>query len=233
MVKILLVEDALEMAASIKRTLEADGHIIKLAADGETALTLFEKDPPDLIILDWMLPGIDGLAVLRHIRVVSAVPVLMLSALSEVNQRVMGLEVGADDYLAKPFDAHELRARVRALLRRTEMIQQTLLSDRQQRQGKVSYGTMLMLDPDSREATLHDQPLALTQTEFDLLYLFLQNPGRAFSRAYLLDAIWGENYFSGDRSVDNAMLRLRSKLEGLSDAIETVWGVGYRLKKPS
>jgi DNA-binding response OmpR family regulator len=153
---------------------------------------------------------------------------LMLTARSEEMDRVIGLEVGADDYLTKPFSTRELIARVRALFRRIAHVQQILEADRRQGSDAITYRS-LCLEPEAYRVTLSGVPLDLTRTEFDLLYLLLRNPGRAFSRAYLLDAVWGESYVTGDRSVDNAVLRLRKKLGTLGDCIETVWGVGYRL----
>jgi DNA-binding response OmpR family regulator len=227
---ILLVEDELELARIIARELKAAGYRVKHVADGETALQRFAEEPPDLVILDWMLPGVDGLQVLRRIRRSSPVPVLMLTARGEEVDRVIGLEVGADDYLTKPFGMRELLARVRALLRRIARVQQLLQADRRQDADLLDYGP-LRLDPEAFSATLDGSPLTLTRTEFDLLCLLVRYPGRAFSRAYLLDAVWGQNYVAGDRSVDNAMLRLRRKLGAVGAAIETVWGVGYRLAK--
>jgi DNA-binding response OmpR family regulator len=230
LLKILLVEDERKLAQVIAGELRAAGYEPLHAADGLAALELFARHAPDLVILDWMLPGLDGLDVLRRIRQGgSAVPVLMLTARSEEMDRVIGLEVGADDYLTKPFGMRELVARVRALLRRLEHVQRVLEADRRIEAQAVRYGG-LCLDPEAYTATMDGQPLDLTRTEFDLLHLMMRNPGRAFSRAYLLDAVWGENYVSGDRSVDNAVLRLRRKLGPMGDAIETVWGVGYRLE---
>ncbi len=235
---ILLVEDELKLAQVIVRELQAAGYETIHAADGLAALDMFARHSPDLVILDWMLPKLDGLEVLRRIRQggrqggaddrAAAVPVLMLTARSEEIDRVIGLEVGADDYLTKPFSVRELIARVRALLRRMDRVQQILQADRRTETQAVRYGG-LCLEPEAYRATLEGQPLDLTRTEFDLLHLLMRNPGRAFSRAYLLDAVWGENYVAGDRSVDNTVLRLRKKLGDLGEAIETVWGVGYRL----
>jgi DNA-binding response OmpR family regulator len=177
-----------------------------------------------------MLPRLDGLEVLRHIRQESPVPVLMLTARDEETDRVIGLEVGADDYLTKPFGMRELIARIRALLRRIERVQQIVEADRASAEGVLTYGP-LHLDPEAYRATLGGERLDLTRTEFELLHLLMRNPGRAFSRSYLLDAVWGETYVTGDRSVDNAILRLRRKLGDLAEAIETVWGVGYRLRR--
>jgi DNA-binding response OmpR family regulator len=227
MTTILLVEDAPDLARTIERELAAGGYEILHAADGVTALQAASRQP-DLVILDWMLPKLDGLEVLRRVRQTSAVPVLMLTARAEEADRVVGLEVGADDYLTKPFSMRELLARVHALLRRIEHVQAILAADQRGDTAPVARGP-LRLDPAARLATLDGAPLDLSRTEFDLLHLFMRNPGRAFSRSYLLDTVWGEDYVTGDRSVDNAVLRLRKKLGAWGEAIETVWGVGYRL----
>jgi DNA-binding response OmpR family regulator len=228
MATILLVEDAVDLAQVIVRELEAAGYRVLHAADGLSALQSHARHQPDLVILDWMLPELDGLEVLRQIRQTSVIPVLMLTARDEEADRVIGLEIGADDYLTKPFSMRELIARVRALLRRIERVQQILEADRARSDVVTTYGPLL-LDPEAYRTTLDGEPLDLTRTEFELLHLLLRNPGRAFSRSYLLDMVWGETYVAGDRSVDNVILRLRRKLGPLGDAIETVWGVGYRL----
>jgi DNA-binding response OmpR family regulator len=229
MATILLVEDASDLAQVVARELEASGYAVLVAGDGVTAVQMHEREQPALVILDWMLPQLDGLAVLRRIRQAAATPVLMLTARGEETDRVLGLEVGADDYLTKPFSTRELIARVRALLRRDELIRQTLSADREGSGEQISRGP-LRLDPAAHQATLDGEPLDLSPTEFALLHLLLRSPGRAFSRSYLLDTVWQESYVGGDRSVDNAVLRLRKKLGPLGDAIETVWGVGYRLR---
>ncbi len=233
MTTILLVEDAADLAAVTARDLEAAGYEVVHAADGVQALELYAARKPDLVILDWMLPKLDGLDVLRRMREAAAAgapPVLMLTARREEADRVIGLEVGADDYLTKPFSMRELIARVRALLRRIERVQEIVNADRRgdAETAPLSYGP-LRVDPAAYAATLDGKPLDLTRTEFALLHLLLRNPGRAFSRQYLLDTVWGEHYIAGDRSVDNAVLRLRKKLGVIGDAIETVWGVGYRM----
>jgi DNA-binding response OmpR family regulator len=232
MTTILLVEDALDLAGVIRRELEAQGYEVQTAADGLTALQLFSARPPELVILDWMLPKLDGLEVLRRMRQTSAVPVLMLTARGEETDRVVGLEVGADDYVTKPFGMRELAARVHALLRRAERVQAVIAADRSSEIETLMCGP-LRLEPAAYRATLAEAPLELTRTEFDLLHLLLRNPGRAFSRTYLLDTVWGQNYVAGDRSVDNTVLRLRRKLGTLGEAIETVWGVGYRFNPPA
>ncbi|MHB0859214.1 MAG: response regulator transcription factor [Anaerolineae bacterium] len=226
---VLLVDDALELARAIRRELESANYHVVTASDGLTALRLCADEHPDAIILDWMLPRLDGLEVLRRLRAESAVPVLMLTARSDETDRVVGLELGADDYLTKPFSMRELVARVRALLRRSELVQQVVSSDQGVALKPLRHGPV-HLDPHDHRVTLDGEPLELTPTEFSLLQLFLRNPGRAFSRAYLLDTVWGARFEAGDRSVDNTILRLRKKLGSHGEQIETVWGVGYRLR---
>jgi DNA-binding response OmpR family regulator len=232
MATVLLVEDTVELARVIVRELEAAGFRVLHAADGPAALALAARELVDAVVLDWMLPGMDGLEVLRRLRQAAATPVLMLTARSEEADRVIGLEVGADDYLTKPFSMRELVARVRALLRRADLIRETLATDRAGDGQPLCHGA-LRLDPAAHAATLGGEPLDLSPTEFGLLGLLLRSPGRAFSRAYLLDTVWKEAYVGGDRSVDNVVLRLRRKLGPEGDAIETVWGVGYRLRQES
>jgi DNA-binding response OmpR family regulator len=228
MTDVLLVEDEPELRRLVLRELEAAGYQVRYAADGPAAVRLLAEAPPDLVVLDWMLPGLDGLEVLRRLRQTSSVPVLMLTARAEEVDRVVGLEVGADDYLTKPFGMRELVARVRALLRRHARLTEMLAADHAEASDVLQLGP-LTLDPAARLAHLDGAPLELTRTEFGLLHLLLRNQGRAFSRAYLHDAVWGEPAVEGDRSVDNAILRLRKKLGALGESIETVWGVGYRL----
>ncbi|HZC08309.1 MAG TPA: response regulator transcription factor, partial [Ktedonobacterales bacterium] len=229
MPSILLVEDAQELARVVARELEAAGYRVTHVGDGVLALEAHTRERPDLVILDWMLPGLDGLAVLRRMRESAATPVLMLTARNEEADRVIGLEVGADDYLTKPFSMRELLARVRAMLRRVELIRQTVTADREPGATPLRYGALL-LDPTARLVTLDGAPIDISATEFALLQLLMRSPGRAFSRAYLLETVWAEDYIGGDRSVDNAVLRLRKKIGPLGEAIETVWGVGYRLR---
>jgi len=153
----------------------------------------------------------------------------MLTARGQETDRVVGLELGADDYLTKPFSMRELLARVRALLRRAQVIQQILIADQNAAGIPLTYDR-LHLNPESHLVTLDGVPLDLSPIEFALLHLFIRSPGRAFSRAYLLDTIWGETYVGGDRSVDNTILRLRKKLGTMGEAIKTVWGIGYKLR---
>ncbi len=225
---ILFVEDALDLATVVKKECEAVGYKVTHTDHGEVALQLIQQNEYQLVLLDWMLPGMDGLSILRRLRETSAVPVLMLTARDAEIDRVLGLEVGADDYLTKPFSIRELLARVRAMLRRRELIEQTLMNDRKAETALVMGD--LRIEPDQHSVSVQGEIIDLTKTEFALLYLLVSNQGRVFSRSYLLDTVWGENYIDGDRSVDNAILRLRKKLMTMGDSIETVWGVGYRWK---
>jgi DNA-binding response OmpR family regulator len=226
---VLIVEDAGDLAHLIQRELARAGFEAHLAADGLRGLELHASLKPDLIILDWMLPKLSGIDVLRHIRETATTPVILLTARSEEAERVMGLDAGADDYVTKPFSTQELVARTRALLRRVDMVRRTIEADRSMAQETITRGP-LRLDPSAHTASVAGERVDLTPTEFELLHLMLRNPGRAFSRAYLLDAIWDAEYVGGDRSVDNAILRLRKKLGTMADDIETVWGVGYRMR---
>lgn len=227
MTKILLVEDNQDLANIIQRDL-AEAHFdVYHAADGLRALELHAQYTPDLILLDWMLPKLDGIDVLRQIREHSATPVIMLTARNEELDRVMGLEAGADDYLTKPFSSLELIARVKAMLRRFEVIEQMLRQDKENPDTRVSWQG-LELDPAAYRATLNGTVLDLSRTEFNVLRLFLHNIGRAFSRDYLLETVWEVDYIGGDRAVDNTILRLRKKLGEMGNQIKTVWGVGYR-----
>jgi DNA-binding response OmpR family regulator len=225
MAKILIVEDEHELAALIRRQIEGEGHSALVAHDGQTALLLAAQTAPDLVILDWMLPGLDGLAVIRRLRERSIVPVIMLTARDAEADRVLGLEVGADDYLTKPFSLRELLARVRAQLRRIELLTRTAEDD----QAPIRIDG-LALDPLARRVTVDGRTLELTVKEYDLLLLLARNPGRSFSRDYLLDHIWGADYEGGDRTVDTHIVRLRRKLGDLGERIATVWGVGYRFE---
>lgn len=231
MTTILLVEDTLNLAHVIIRELEAQHYRVIHASDGLAALCLHEKEHPDVVILDWMLPGLDGLEVLRRIHQEAATPVLMLTARSEEFDRVLGLEMGADDYLTKPFSMRELIARVHVLLRRVEQIQHIVNADRTGEGQEVLHYGSLSLDPQAHMVMLDGTEIELSMNEFEILRLLLRSPGRTFSRSYLQEAVWKTSYLGGDRSVDNAMLRIRKKLGPLGESIETVRGVGYRLRR--
>lgn len=225
MATILIVEDEHELAALIRRQLEGEGQTALVAHDGPTALIIAAQAAPDLVILDWMLPGLDGLTVMRRLRERSTVPVLMLTARDDEADRVLGLEVGADDYMTKPFSLRELMARVRAMLRRVELLTRPAA----EAAAPLSL-ERLLIDPLARRVEVDGLPLELTVKEYDLLLLLARHPGRSFSRAYLLDHIWGADYEGGDRTVDTHIVRLRRKLGEVGERISTVWGVGYRFE---
>jgi len=229
MTTILLVEDEARLAQTIICGLGKHGYTILHAADGQAAMRLMEQHHPDLVILDWVFPALVGMQVLRRLRQVSSAPVLMLTARDEVADQGIGLELGADDYLTKPFDMVELARRVHTLLRRVERVQRIVSQDREKRPQPLTYQD-LTLDPRRRQVTIVGQPVDLTALEFGLLTLLFRNPGRVFSRAYLLETLWEGIPTQGERSVDDAVLRLQEKLAPRGELIETVRGVGYRLR---
>jgi DNA-binding response OmpR family regulator len=227
MATILLVEDERDLSNLLRRHLADEGHRVLQAFDGPSALQAAAAERLDLVILDWMLPGLDGLEVCRRIRRDSVVPILMLTARSEEIDRVLGLEVGADDYLTKPFSIRELLARVRAILRRVELLRG---ADADEAPPPVLAAGPLRVDLGQHAVSLDGHEVDLTPKEFDLLVLLLRHPGRAFSRDYLIEKVWGYEAAGSDRTVDTHVLRLRKKLGPAGDRIETVWGVGYRFK---
>lgn len=230
--RVLLVEDESDIADMLALNLRAEGFDVEIAATGEDGMALFTASPPSLIILDLMLPGTDGLEICRRIRASAEyVPIIILSAKSSETQRVVGLELGADDYLTKPFSMAELVARVHAVMRR--MIAAERLA--QTRAGIIHHGP-LHIDPIAREVRLGDRDIALTSKEFDLLAFFARNAGRAFKRMELLDHVWGRAHEGYEHTVNSHINRLRNKIE--SDPakpgyILTVWGVGYRFASPT
>jgi len=230
MTTILIVEDERNLSNLIRRNLEEKGYRVLQVFDGPSALEAATDAAPDLIILDIMLPSMDGLEVCRRLRQRSIVPILMLTARAQEIDRVLGLELGADDYLTKPFSMRELKARVRAILRRVEMIHAASAPSLEQ----VVTVAGLRLDPVSYEATLDGQVVELTPKEFALLYLLVRHPGRAFSRAYLLDEIWGYETAAYDRTVDTHVYRLRQKLGAESEVVRrivAVRGIGYKFER--
>lgn len=228
--RVLLVEDDDSLATAVARELGGAGLAVLRAVTGEEALRVVEREAVDLVLLDWGLPGIDGLEVLRRLRRTSAVPVLMLTARDEEADRVLGLEVGADDYLVKPFAPRELLARARALLRRAAWLRDALTRDREGAAAPVELGR-LRVHPDEHRASLDGEPVELTRLETGLLTVLARHPGRVFSRTYLLETLWKDAADSGERAVDNAVSRLRKKLGPYGERIEAVWGAGYRLRK--
>ena len=223
--KILVVDDERVLVKGIKFNLESEGYQVEVGYDGEQAVELARSGAFDLIILDLMMPKIDGLQACMRIREFSNVPVIMLTARSEDADKIIGFECGADDYITKPFNILELKARVRALLRRAGM-------SHQKEAGRLTIGH-ITLDADARAAWKEGKSVDLTAKEFDLMELLMRNPGRVYSRENLLNVVWGYEYAGDYRTVDVHVRRLREKLE-LDPAnpryILTKWGVGYYLK---
>ena len=225
--KILVVDDEKVLVKGIKFNLESEGYQVEVGYDGEEAVELARSGGFDLIILDLMMPKIDGLQACMRIREFSNVPIIMLTARSEDTDKIIGFECGADDYITKPFNILELKARVRALLRRAGMAAQQMGGGRKLVIGHIT------LDPDARAAWKDGKSVDLTAKEFDLMELLMRNPGRVYSRENLLNVVWGYEYAGDYRTVDVHVRRLREKLE-LDPAnptyILTKWGVGYYLK---
>jgi two-component system response regulator MprA len=223
--KILVVDDERAVRESLRRALELEGYEIELAGDGSEALYRLEaNEEPDAMILDVLMPGVDGLEVCRRIRGSgSKLPVLMLTARTEVEDRVAGLDAGADDYVTKPFALEELLARVRALLRRTT----------EEDDGEVLRFGDLELDPGTRQVRRGERPIELTRTEFSLLELFLRNPRQVLTRSVIFERVWGYDFGFGSNSLDVYIGYLRRKTEagGEPRLIHTVRGVGYALRE--
>ena len=223
--KILVVDDERAVRESLRRALELEGYEIELAADGSEALYRLEgSEEPDAMILDVLMPGVDGLEVCRRLRGSgSKLPVLMLTARTQVEDRVAGLDAGADDYVTKPFALEELLARVRALLRRTG----------DEDDGEVLRFADLELDPGTREVRRGDRPIELTRTEFSLLELFLRNPRQVLTRSVIFERVWGYDFGFGSNSLDVYIGYLRRKTEAAGEPrlIHTVRGVGYALRE--
>ena len=226
MAQILVVEDEVALSDLIRSHLVKEGHRVEQAFDGRQALAAADRGRPELVILDWMLPGMDGIAVCRELRRKHLMPILMLTARGAVADRVTGLQVGADDYLGKPFSIVELSARVGSLLRRVALDSAAATSD----SGVPMTFGPLVLDLSANRATLAGSMLDLSRREMDLLELLLRHPGRTFSREFLLERLWGSDFEGLDRAVDTQIVRLRRKLGDLGACIETVWGVGYRFR---
>ena len=230
--RILIVEDEPDLARIVKRHVESMGFRADVAPSGEAALAMTEE-PVDLVLLDVMLPGIDGLEVCRQLRLRSLyMPVLMLTARSSDIDKVMGLESGADDYLTKPFSVQELLARIRAIFRRMD----ALTSPRTEANEVLEIGGRLRIELGIREVRVGGRLVDLTQKEFELLVHFARHPGRVYSRAQLLDAVWGYNHDGYEHAVNCHINRLRAKIElepGKPKLLLTVWGVGYKFAGPS
>ena len=226
--RILVVDDEKLLVKGIKFNLESEGYQVDVGHDGIEAVEKARIGNYDLIILDLMMPGLDGLSACMQIRSFSMVPIVMLTAKSEDTDKLLGFEYGADDYITKPFNILELKARIRALLRRSNIHPQGEGGD----QAAVTIGH-ITIDPLRRRAERSGTPVELTAKEFDLMELLMRNPGRVYSRENLLDIIWGYDYQGDIRTVDVHIRRLREKVEhqpATPERIMTKWGVGYFLK---
>lgn len=227
--RILLVDDHPDILKMLSSILTRRGFLsIRTASDCQTARKMFRLYEPELVVLDIMLPDGDGFSLMRDLRASSDVPVLFLSAKDQDNDRLLGLGLGADDYITKPFNLLELKARIRALLRRSGVAAQNAKT------GVLTAGH-ITLDPGERSARRDGAPVELTAKEFDLMELLLRNPGRVYSRENLLNVVWGYEYIGDYRTVDVHVRRLREKLEldpASPQYIRTKWGVGYYLANP-
>ncbi len=220
MTKILVVDDEPNIVALASLYLKGEGYEVVSAADGLKALQKVADEQPDLVVLDIMLPQMDGWEVCRQLRKDSMIPIIMLTARTDDVDKIVGLELGADDYMVKPFNPRELVARVKAILRRAEAgvkpTQTMSLAD-------------LRIDPARREVHVRDQPVSMRAKEFDLLVAFAENQGIVLSRDQLLNIVWGYDFYGDTRTVDVHVAHLRDKLKESGVAIETVWGIGYKL----
>ena len=221
--KILVVEDDHNISDLIRMYLEKEGFEVYAAYDGGKAVELFRSVEPDMVLLDIMLPVMDGWGVCAKIRETSRTPIIMITAKSEVFDRIQGLEMGADDYIVKPFEMKELIARINAVLRRTEIPDDT---------KKRLVFDQMEINLDSYELTVAGNKIDTPPKELELLYHLASTPNRVYTRNQLLDEVWGFDYFGDSRTVDVHVKRLREKLEGVSDkwGLKTVWGVGYKFE---
>ncbi|MDX9871193.1 MAG: response regulator transcription factor [Clostridia bacterium] len=231
MVKIMVVDDEVSIRELVKFNLEKSGYAVECHDDGLKALKRIMDEPPDLLVLDLMLPGLDGLEICRHLRQqekTRTLPIIMLTAKAEEIDRVVGLEIGADDYLTKPFSPRELVARIKSLLRRSQNNNHPV----EKANAPVIRGA-LKIYPERYEATLNETVLELTPKEFQLLMQLAANPGKVYTREFLLENIWGYEFAGDTRTVDVHIRHLRQKLEQNADEpalIETIRGIGYRFK---
>ena len=222
---ILIVEDDNNIADLLRLYLEKEGYQATIAADGTQGIDLYRKLRPDLVLLDVMMPGVDGWGVLRAIRQDSQTPVIMLTAKGETTDKVSGLKQGADDYITKPFEMKEVLARIEAVLRRAA-------GDGDKEKPRRLVFDKLVIDLDSFELIVDGKRIETPPKEMELLYHLASSPNRVFTRNQLLDEVWGFDYFGDSRTVDVHVKRLREKLEGVSDqwSLKTVWGVGYKFE---
>lgn len=221
--KIMVVDDDSNICELLRLYLEKEDFEVSLAYNGSEALEMFEREKPDLILLDIMMPVLDGWQVCREIRKKSTCPIIMLTAKGEVFDKVLGLELGADDYVVKPFEAKEVVARVKAVLRR---------SGKSQQKSKIVQFDNLYINMENYELKICGKQVDTPPKEMELIFHLASNPNRVFTRDQLLDEVWGFEYYGDSRTVDVHVKRLREKLDGVSDqwSLKTVWGVGYKFE---
>ena len=222
--KILIVDDDENICELLRLYLEKEGYETVVANDGEQAVALAQKHSPDLVLLDIMLPKLDGWQVCREIRKFSEMPIIMITAKGEIFDKILGLELGADDYITKPFDTKEVIARVKAVLRRS--------NDKNKKQISEVKFDKLRINLTNYELEVDGKEIAAPPKELELIYHLANNPNRVYTRDQLLDEVWGFDYYGDSRTVDVHVKRLREKLENISDewALKTVWGVGYKFE---
>ncbi|MDD6396557.1 MAG: response regulator transcription factor [Acutalibacteraceae bacterium] len=222
--KILIVDDDQNICELLRLYAEKEGYTVSLAHDGRKAVECFDQENPDIILLDIMLPEQDGWQVCREIRKKSQCPIIMLTAKGETFDKVLGLELGADDYVVKPFETKEVLARIKAVLRRS--------GKQDPNEKKVVTFDKLSINLNNYELKVNGVQVDTPPKEMELIYHLASNPNRVFSRDQLLDEVWGFNYYGDSRTVDVHVKRLREKLEGVSDqwSLKTVWGVGYKFE---
>ena len=222
--KIMIVDDDTNICELLRLYIEKEGYSTVIANDGEQAVELFNREQPNLILLDIMLPQMDGWQVCREIRKTSDVPIIMLTAKGEVFDKILGLELGADDYVVKPFEAKEVVARIRAVLRRTGSSDEDAV--------KEVRWDKLVINQTNYELIVDGKQIDTPPKELELLYHLASNPNKVFTRDQLLDQVWGFEYYGDSRTVDVHVKRIREKIDGVSDKWElrTVWGVGYKFE---
>ncbi len=222
-IKVLVVDDDENICDLLRLYLEKDGYTVKIANDGEMALKLFSEFAPDLMLLDIMMPKMDGFKVLEEIRKRSSIPVIMVTAKSESFDKLQGFNLGTDDYIVKPFDAKEVLARIKAILRRSSNIAEEKMH--------LEYDN-LIIDKVSFQVKINNVVVEMPPKELELLFHLASNPNKVYTRDQLLDEVWGFEYYGDSRTIDVHIKRLREKLEGASDKwfLKTVWGVGYKFE---
>ncbi len=224
MLKILIADDNKQIVSILAEYAKKNGYIPILANDGQQALEKFHQSDPDIILLDVMMPKVDGFEVCKDIRKISNVPIIMVTARNEDFEKIMGLEIGADDYIVKPFSPNEVMARVKAIMRRIEIVE---------KHDEIFTYNNLMINFDTYSVSVDNNPVSLTKKEFEILWTLTSNLNQVFSRESLLNKIWGYDYYGDNRTVDSHIKRLRAKLDENSHPnwdIKTIWGVGYKFE---